>query len=140
MLRLVLLVLLACSGAVAATPQEEIQAVFDAQLEAWNRGDIKGFMQGYENSPETTFVGKEVRKGFASVLARYRRDYPDKARMGKTGFSDIEIRIIRPDTAIVIGRFHLTRPAEHGGDASGVFTLVVAKRADGWKILHDHTS
>ena len=97
-------------------------------------------MRGYEKSPETTFVGKEVRKGYESVLARYRRDYPDAERMGHTSFSDIEIRMVRDDIAIVIGRFHLVRAAEHGGEASGIFTLVVAKGPDGWKILHDHTS
>jgi uncharacterized protein (TIGR02246 family) len=132
--------LVSCFVGLGASPEEEIRAVFDAQLEAWNRGDIEGFMKGYENSPETTFVGKEVRKGYASVLDRYRRDCPDRARMGSTSFSDIEIRFVAEDIAIVIGRFRLTRAVEHGGEAAGIFTLVVAKRADGWKILHDHTS
>lgn len=114
--------------------------MLEAQTEAWNRGDIESFMTGYEDSPETTFVGKEVRKGYASVLARYRRDYPTRARMGETTFSDIEVRMVRPDVAIVLGRFHLTRPTEQGGDASGVFSLVFAKTDQGWKILLDHTS
>jgi uncharacterized protein (TIGR02246 family) len=134
------LALLVSSHLLAATPEQEIRAVFDAQLAAWNRGDIEGFMKGYADSPETTFVGKEVRKGYASVLARYRRDYPDRDHMGETTFSDIEIRMIRDDIAIVVGRFHLSRGAQFGGDASGIFTLVVEKTADGWKILHDHTS
>ena len=140
MTRLISLALLSCLTAFAASPEQEIRAVLDAQVEAWNRGDIEAFMTGYENSPETTFVGKEVRKGYDSVLARYRRDYPDRARMGETSFSDIEVRMVGDDVAIVLGRFHLARPAEQGGDASGIFTLVFAKRAGGWKILLDHTS
>ena len=140
MLRTLRLVLLLAPHVFAATPDEEIRAVFDAQLEAWNQGDIEGFMKGYADSPETTFVGKDVRKGYASVLARYRRDYPDRDHMGRTTFSDIEIRFIREDVAIVVGRFHLTRATQFGGDASGIFTLVVEKTAGGWKIVHDHTS
>ena len=140
MKRLLSLALLSCLAVLGASQEQEIRAVLDAQVEAWNRGDIEAFMTGYENSPETTFVGKEVRKGYDSVLARYRRDYPDRARMGETSFSDIEVRMVSDDVAIVLGRFHLARPAEHGGDASGIFTLVFAKRASGWKILLDHTS
>ena len=140
MLRFATLALFCCSLGSAAGPEEQIRAVLDDQVAAWNRGDIHAFMQGYERSPETTFVGKEVRKGYDSVLARYRRDYPDKARMGKTSFSDIEIRMVGDDVAIVLGRFDLARPAEHGGDASGIFSLVFAKRGGEWKILLDHTS
>ncbi len=114
--------------------------MLEAQVQAWNRGDLEAFMTGYEDSPETTFVGSEVRKGYQSVLERYRRDYPDRARMGVASFSDIEVRIVREDVAIVIGRFALERPAEQGGAASGIFTLVFAKRGEGWRILLDHTS
>ena len=140
MFRLLVLALFICLAAIAATPEEEIRAVLEAQTEAWNRGDLEAFMAGYEDSPETTFVGKEVRKGYAAVLARYQRDYPTPERMGVTTFSDIEVRMVRPDVAIVLGRFHLARPAEQGGDASGVFSLVFAKTQAGWKILLDHTS
>lgn len=138
--RLLVLALLACASALAATPEQEIRAVLDAQVEAWNRGDIEAFMTGYEDSPETTFVGKEVRKGYDSVLARYRRDYPDRATMGKTSFSDIEVRMVSEEVGIVLGRFQLERPDEHGGNASGIFSLVFAKRGGEWKILLDHTS
>jgi uncharacterized protein (TIGR02246 family) len=140
MRRLFLLALLSCFAAFGASPEDEIRAVLDTQVEAWNRGDIEAFMTGYEDSPETTFVGKEVRKGYDRVLARYRRDYPDRATMGKTSFSDIEVRMVSEDVAIVLGRFRLARPDEHGGDASGIFSLVFAKRDGGWKILLDHTS
>jgi len=44
---------------VPASPGEpagEIRAVMKAQEEAWNRGDIDGFMNGYARSSSTTFV------------------------------------------------------------------------------------
>ena len=44
------------------------------------------------------------------------------------------------DYAMVIGRFHLARKREAGGEASGIFTLLFHKTGQGWKIILDHTS
>ncbi|MEZ5363216.1 MAG: DUF4440 domain-containing protein [Bryobacterales bacterium] len=139
MARFVLAALLSCACLVGATPEEEIRAVLEAQTEAWNRGDIESFMTGYEDSPETTFVGKEVRKGYASVLARYRRNYPTRARMGETTFSDIGAWY-DTDVAIVLGAIP-PAPGRRSRAAMppGVFSLVFAKTDQGWKILLDHT-
>jgi len=59
--------------------------VLDDQQAAWNRGDIDAFMKGYEKSPETTFIGKSIVKGYASVLANYHKRYPTPEAMGKLG-------------------------------------------------------
>ena len=40
----------------AEQPTAEIRAVLQAQLEAWNRGDIDGFMKGYARSDSTVHV------------------------------------------------------------------------------------
>ncbi len=142
MLRLILLASLLAAAAVAQ-PREEavIRRVLADQTAAWNRGDLETFMQGYENSPETAFVGAAgVRKGYQAVLERYRRDYPDPERMGETSFHDVEVRLLTPDCATVIGRFALERPASAGGPLAGIFSLVFHKTAAGWKIVLDHTS
>ncbi len=52
----------------AAPPKPTSASVLDDQTLAWNRGDIATFMTGYENSPNTTFVGTSVTKGYAAVL------------------------------------------------------------------------
>jgi ketosteroid isomerase-like protein len=124
----------------AASPEADIRKVLDDQTLAWNRGDIPTFMTGYENSPNTTFVGKDVSKGYASVLERYQKTYPTKDRMGTLRFSDLEVRLLGTDHACVIGRFHLDRGKDSGGEASGIFTLVFRKTPAGWKIIVDHTS
>src|SRR6202035_3119938 len=48
-----------------------IQAEIQSQSDAWNRGDIPAFMETYENSPDTTFIGATVRKGYDTILQRY---------------------------------------------------------------------
>ena len=134
------LVLLLALPLLAASPESEIRRVLDDQVAAWNRGDIPGFMDGYDKSESTTFVSTTITKGHAAVLANYRKRYPTTEKMGTLRFSDLEIRPLGPDYAAVIGRFHLDRSAGAGGEASGIFTLLFHKTGHGWKVILDHTS
>ena len=124
----------------AATSVQEIRQVLDNQVAAWNRGDIPAFMDGYDDSESTTFIGATVTKGHAQVLASYLKRYPTREKMGTLRFSDLEIRSLGPDYASVIGRFHLDRSQEAGGESAGIFSLLFHKTARGWKIILDHTS
>lgn len=115
-----------------------IHAVLNAQQAAWNRGDVDAFLNGYWRSPELTFSGSSgVSRGWDGVLARYKKNYPDRAAMGELDFSRLEFRFLGPDTALVLGKWHLKREP---GDIGGVFTLVWQRFPEGWKIIHDHTS
>ncbi len=117
-----------------------VKAVMTAQVAAWNAGDVKGFMAGYDNSPETTFVGKTVTHGWQEVLGRYEKNFPSREKMGTLEFGDLEVRLLDGETAVVTGSYHLTRTAAGGGDASGIYSLVFRKTAAGWKIVLDHTN
>ena len=126
------------SDTVAAI--HEIHAVMDAQVAAWNRGNVMEFMRSYKDSPDTTFVSDHVAKGYQAILARYRKKYDSKAQMGTVRFTDIEVRPLCPEYASVTGQFHLTRSAAAGGNASGVFSLLFQRTRQGWRIILDHTS
>ncbi|MBZ5610403.1 MAG: DUF4440 domain-containing protein [Acidobacteriia bacterium] len=135
-----LLPLLLALPLVAASPEQQIRQVLDDQVAAWNRGDIRGYMEGYDKSESTTFVGATITKGHAEVLAGYLKRYPTREKMGTLKFSGLDVRPLGSDYAAVIGRFHLDRPAEAGGEAGGIFTLLFHKTSRGWKIILDHTS
>ena len=112
----------------------------DSQAE-WNRGDLVAFASHYEDSPETTFIGREVvHGGVSAILARYRRAYPTREAMGTLTFSEIAVRPLVDGFALATGKFALQRRAAAGGDASGRFTLILKRTPQGWKIIHDHTS
>jgi len=116
-----------------------INAVLKEQQTAWNRGNVEAFLTGYWHSPELTFSGSNgVARGWDGVVARYKKNYPDRDSMGELDFSDLETRFLGPDAALVLGQWHLKR--ETAGDIGGVFTLVWQKFPGGWKIIHDHTS
>ena len=133
------------SGKASRQPREEhsldreaILAVLNAQQAAWNRGDVDSFLVGYWHSPELTFSGSSgVSRGWDGVLARYKRNYPDRAAMGELEFRGLEFRFLGPDAALVLGKWHLKREK---GDIGGVFSLVWQRFPEGWKIVHDHTS
>ncbi|MBM3797642.1 MAG: nuclear transport factor 2 family protein [Acidobacteria bacterium] len=127
---------------LAATPDETaIRQVLERQQAAWNKGDIKAFMEGYENSPDTTFVGAAgVTRGYQPVLENYLKRYPSRDAMGQLTFSAIEVHTVSPGSAWVLARFHLKRNAAGGGDKSGSYTLVFKKTAAGWKVVLDHTN
>ncbi|MGO4881093.1 MAG: YybH family protein [Bryobacteraceae bacterium] len=78
--------------------------------------------------------------GVAAILARYRKAYPTREAMGTLSFSNIAVRMLAPDVALVTGEYHLARSAAGGGDAAGHYTLILRKTSAGWKIIHDHTS
>jgi uncharacterized protein (TIGR02246 family) len=117
---------------------DAIRAVLDAQRDAWNRGDVEGYMDGYERSEATVFVsGDNVTRGWQTVLDRYKKNYNTPEKMGSLTFSDLEITLTGKESAVVLGRWHLKRA---GDDPHGRFTLIFRKTKQGWKIIHDHTS
>lgn len=124
----------------AQSSQEAIRQVLVDQEAEWNRGDIVAFMRGYDDSPQTTFIGKSIEHGYQKILARYQRNYASHEAMGRLVFSDLDVRMLGPEHAVVTGHFHLTRTQAGGGDAAGAFSLIFEKTSAGWKIILDHTS
>jgi uncharacterized protein (TIGR02246 family) len=117
---------------------EEIRRVMTAQQDAWNRGDLEGFMDGYERAETTTFVsGDEITRGWQTVLGRYKRRYQSQAQMGTLTFSELDVRPAGNDYAVADGRWQLQREkdAPHGR-----FTLLFHKTNGNWRIIHDTTT
>jgi beta-aspartyl-peptidase (threonine type) len=130
--------------AVAAEPppkaaEEAVRGVLDAQVEAWNKGDLEGFMKGYWKSPELSFFsGGERARGWQATLDRYRKRYQSEGQeMGKLSFSDLQVEVLGTDAAFVRGRFELERKKDK---PTGQFTLIFKRMPEGWRIVHDHTS
>lgn len=115
-----------------------IRTVLTAQLEAWNRGDIQTFMNTY--AEDCTFVGRQILQGRAKLLARYQRNYPTLASMGKLSFENLMIRQLDDHIATAVGAWHIERPPSFGGPVGGVFSLILQVRDQKWQIMLDHTS
>lgn len=151
LLSTVIVLLLATSAASSSAAQQSapqphsedsaaVRKVLDDQVAAWNRGDLRAYMQGYWNSPELTFfAGAKVTKGWQQTLDRYIAGYQTGGRqMGHLEFRNLEIQLLTPDTAFVRGQFHLKM--KDGKQPHGLFTLLVKKLPEGWRVVHDHSS
>jgi ketosteroid isomerase-like protein len=130
--------LLARDAVAAADTAAEIRAVMTAQVAAWNRGDIDGFMDGYARSAETEFVsGDKITRGWQTVRDNYRKKYDSREKMGTLKFSNIQFNFLNSKTVLVLGRWQLIRKKDR---PHGTFTLVFRRTSVGWRIVRDHTS
>ena len=127
---------------LTTVPQQQLDVikVLLAQEAAWNRGDIEAFSESYKNSPDTLFITNTVNRGFAGMVEAYKRDYPNKTVMGTLGFAELEVHPLDERFAVVIGKYHLERGKKEGGNADGIFSLVLERTDKGWKIIVDHTT
>ena len=127
-------------ASLATDVRAGVGAVLAAQVEAWNRGDLEGYMAGYWTSPDLVFFsnGQETR-GWQATLDRYRARYQGAGKqMGKLDFPAMDVVTLGPDAALARGRWRLTMP--DGKELTGMTTVVLRKRPEGWRIVHDHSS
>lgn len=141
-LRRLCLFLVVFCGSLTAVAQnadeKEILGILGRQTEAWNRGDLKGFMNGYWENDSLMYIGKGgVTYGFASTLLSYQRNYGDTARMGKLTFQILHVMRLSDDHYYVVGKWSLKRSA---GDVGGHYTLLWKKIRGQWVIVADHSS
>lgn len=111
--------------------------VVQKQSAAWNRGDLNEFMSPYWNDERLTFSSSgKTQRGWKATFENYKKNYPDKATMGKLTFSELETQELGTEAILMLGKWHLEREVPFGGNFS-----LVWKRVDGkWVIVHDHSS
>jgi ketosteroid isomerase-like protein len=115
-----------------------IRAVLAAQRDAWNRGDLAGYMDGYDRSPNTEFIaGDTITRGWQTVLERYQKKYDSREKMGVLTYSEVEVKVLSRDAAFVLGRWRLKRASD---EPHGTFSLLFRRTKAGWRIVHDHSS
>ena len=130
--------LAAFSAHAQNTGEQAIRQVIATQEDAWNRADIESFMEGYWKSDSLMFIGSRgITFGWQSTLESYKKGYPNAEAMGKLTFTILSLQMLSPESAYVIGKWHLTRAKDEVG---GHFTLLWKKIDGKWVIVADHTS
>jgi ketosteroid isomerase-like protein len=122
----------------AEADKKQILNVISRMQEAWNRGDFRGYMEGFKN-PDVIFVsGGRFQDGWQGTLEHYIRDYGGSPEMrGTLRFYDIRVEVLSPDAAQLISRFELKRP-QH--PQYGINTRLMRKVGDRWVIALNHVS
>ena len=121
----------------AAEKTAILKVITDMQA-AWNRGDFRGYMQGFKY-PDVIFVsGGRFQAGWQGTLDHYIRDYGTSAdTRGTLRFYDIRIELLAPDAAQLISRYQLVKP-EH--PQYGINTRLMRKVNGQWVIALNHVS
>lgn len=138
-----LLLAIPLAPAVRADPlTSEIKGALQEGVEAWNAGDLPRFMGGYLNSPDLIFTSSaRVIRGYDALEKRYAETYgTNKQSMGQLRFDRVEAWPLGSEHALAVGEWHLQTKGRTKETMEGVFSLVLRKTSQGWKILHDHTS
>ncbi len=120
------------------TPADIVLATLNAQVAAWNEGNLDAFMNIYWKSDDLKFIsGAKMTKGWSSTLKRYREKYADDSGLGRLSVDKTDVEMVTGDVAIVTGRFTHNK----GGVSTGGAFSLVWKRINGqWRIVHDHSA
>jgi beta-aspartyl-peptidase (threonine type) len=122
---------------------EQLQAAVDHLLteseRAWNGGDLAGFMDWYKRGEETTFLGSSgLMHGWDTIRERYAGRFEPAASRDSLRFEELVTRPLAPWLGLATARYVLFQ-----GDSvtsTGVFTLVVERTPEGWRIVHDQSA
>jgi len=136
--------LIAGVGAACVTPADPeqpdaaIRAVIARMEAAWNRGDFRGYMEGFWN-PGVVFVsGGRFQDGWQGTLDHYIRDYGGAPeRRGTLHFDIVSIEMLAPDAAMLISNYRLDRPER---PQVGINTRLFRKIDARWVIAMNHVS
>jgi uncharacterized protein (TIGR02246 family) len=144
-MRLALLLFLA--GCATAAPgrsftlvdRRSVAELLEAQVAAWNRGDLAAYLDGYARTDDLVFTsGGKIRRGWQATFDAYHAKYArNPSAMGKLRFEIVSIQPLGADGAVVLGNWIL---ADSPADGRGVYSVVLERRPEGWRIVHDHTS
>jgi uncharacterized protein (TIGR02246 family) len=136
-----LLALLLAGCAPSYDPAAEEAAIRQviANMEgAWNRGDFRGYMEGFKN-PDVVFVSRgRFQRDWQGTLDHYVHDYGgNPERRGRLHFFEIRVEMLGPDAAQLIGRYRL-----EGGERpqDGINTRLMRKVDGRWVIALNHVS
>jgi uncharacterized protein (TIGR02246 family) len=125
-----------------------LRRALDAQVAAWNRGDLEAFVAIY--AEDVTFISPGgVAHGRQGVLERYRRKYPDREAMGTLSLEVFETRLLageeftffgdtvvgRMQGATLAARWTLTY--EGKPPLTGSTLLILRPRGEAWEIIQD---
>jgi len=115
-----------------------IRNILNEQTNAWNSGNLEGFMNGYWQDDSLMFIGKSgITYGWQQTLNNYKKGYPDTAAMGKLQFDILQVKRLSAICFFIVGKWNLTRSI---GNIGGHFTLLFKKVKNKWVIVADHSS
>jgi uncharacterized protein (TIGR02246 family) len=122
----------------ASDPEKEIYDQITRMVEAWNRHDIDGFLDGFLHSDDVLVVveGETVRS-WDLLSKAYHGGYPNPKDMGVLTVDRMQVQMLAPDVGFVLVSYTISFPKKN---EFGTDTVVMKKVAEGWREMISHTS
>jgi len=124
----------------ASKDQLAVTKALLAQQSAWNQGNLDAYLSFYKDAPDTVAVLASPVRGTQSIHNAFYINFAHPENMGTLDQSDVEVRMMGENFALITGRYHLTRNKKGGGDTDGNFSDVFEKTPSGWKIVFSETT
>ncbi|MFL6726386.1 MAG: YybH family protein [Sphingomicrobium sp.] len=122
----------------AKSDRAAILTVIQHMEDAWNRGDFRGYMEGFEKPGVVFISGGKFQDGWQGTLDHYIRDYGGSPeRRGRLHFYNMKMDLLAPDAAMLIGQYRLERGTRV---TEGVNTRLFRKIKGKWLITMNHVS
>ncbi|HWP94611.1 MAG TPA: nuclear transport factor 2 family protein [Gammaproteobacteria bacterium] len=129
------------ASAQGANQRQEVLTFVKAYVDAINRADMTAYVDMYAQQRDLIVASDgQVTRGWEAV-----RDEANQM-MGTEGFYRIsagvvDVVILSPDLAIAVFPFAANVTTQEGPvQFRGAMTLVLRKTAEGWRIIHEHSS
>jgi uncharacterized protein (TIGR02246 family) len=131
------LVMFAWTTAVAAAQRPAAPgALVDAFVHAWNTHDGPAFGRLYADDADWVMVGGERLKGRTAIEEALTKEHVNWARSTTLRATDVVVRELDPERAVVMFKWEITADAERGARPfRGNTVLVVAQARERWVII-----
>ena len=114
---------------------DAVSNTLDAAAEAWSSGDVEAVMATYvADEPLLVFLGDTPVKGPDAVRAALEARAAQPGGLGQMTYEWFETLQFDVNTTVVSGRVVMRR---EGKTHRGLFTRVLRRTEDGWRIVHD---
>ena len=137
---LVLAIIVLSTVHVARAQTDNKSAIITAMNNSagdWNKGDLDSFMKMYTDSSTMMYPTGPV--GLSAIRELYEKKYFDgKTPKQNLQYSELKVTMLGNNYALLTGKFTLS--GNNLPERSGRYSLVMVRKKDGWKILHDHSS
>ena len=116
-----------------------VEEILQLSADAWNAGDLDGFMVHYERAASTTYIGSDgLLVGFDAIRDRYAPGFEPGAERDSLRFESIRARPLDQLFGVATARYVLHRDGQT--ISTGPFTLVLRQVEGVWKIIHDQSA
>lgn len=120
--------------------RREIEAMFEAAVESWNRHDLKAYVSLWTEGADFVNVVGMHREGRSELLAEVEYLHASRFRNSQITPLRSKIRFLTPEVAVAHFWWQMTGdpgmpgiPGPADGLRRGIFTHVVSLTPDGWR-------